>query len=166
MDDDIGEMDQFQKPAMLVTRWLDENPRYSETVAESLRPEIERIAVTVGKKLLVDLEQMGRRISDKYGDAIMDAVRGGLRSNLPPEVDQSELDEAEDPFEEVWDDTFYESSSDACSIFILKLLPYVLSSAIKFGEGLDYGMPWPVSDEIRDKLPNVEVPADDPPVAQ
>ena len=153
-DDDVGDVSQFAKPPVNVERYIDDvNPRYGEEIAEKLRPWVVKVAQADGELLIRNLVKVGRQISDATGDRIMAKVRESLVSQLPPDVDKSDLEaylqeEGAGEIGEFFDNDYYEAATDCCYFYIGALMQYIKGMQMGFAYGLDYGFPAPLSDHI------------------
>ena len=161
-DEDVGEIQQFSAPNISLERWLDEvvDFDYGERVAEGLKKQMIAFGVDAGRLFHHRMEEVGRQISDAYGEYIMKSVKKALRSNVPVGVDTSEFDAMDEADQsEFWDDSLFTAAGDASFYFIGAMMPYILSAIHPFANGMDYGFPMPISDEIKERTKAPEPPA-------
>ncbi len=155
-EEDVGDVSSFTKPPVNVERYIsDVNPKYGEEIAEKLRPWVVKIAQIDGDRIIKNLVKLGRQISNVTGDAIMERVRENLVSQLPPDVDRSDLEEylqeeGAGEIGEFFDNDYYEAATDCCYFYIGALMQYLKGMQMGIAYGLDYGFPAPLSDTIRE----------------
>jgi hypothetical protein len=155
-EDDVGDISKFEKPPVNVARYIDDvNPKYGEEIAEYLRPWVVQLAQKDGKAIIASIVKLGRQVSNVTGDAIMDKVRKALVSQLPADVDKSDLEEylreeGAGGVGEFFDNDFYEAATDCFYLYIGALMQYIKGLQMALAEGLDYGFPAPLSDHIRE----------------
>lgn len=155
-EEDVGDVSKFAKPPINVERYIsDVNPKYGEDIAKKLQPRVVSLAQADGDRIIKSIVKLGRQISDVTGDRIMEMVRENLVSQLPPDIDKSDLEEylqEEGPGEvgEFFDNNYYEATTDCCYFYIGALMQYLRGMQMGIAYGLDYGFPVPLSDTIRE----------------
>jgi len=168
MSDEFEDMESYDAPAITLDRFLSANPRYGERVAEGLKDTLTTMGTTAGKTLHEQIRRICFNIGNNYSDRVMGMATQALKDGLPPDVAatfQAEVKANGGDEEEVWDDTYFEATADAIHYFIEGFMPYVLSMPIIMGEALDYNMPMPISDEIREAYEKLRGKIPDPPTS-
>jgi hypothetical protein len=147
--DDFGDVVGFEKPTTSVERFLDQNPRYGEQVSTSLKALAEQMGKKAGLEIHGKLMNVGKDVSNRYGDALMATISQALVSNLPDYVDKTD---AAETIEE--DDVDMETTFEVMMYFAEAMMPYVASAPSPLSEGLDWGFPASFSDIFMEEYPN------------
>lgn len=151
MSDDLGDVGDFDTPPTTVERFLLQNPRYGEQIAETLKATCEATGKKVGQLIKKRIYNLGHELSDQYVDMIMKAADQALIANLPAYVDKSDIEILDE------DDCSMEAEANVVNYFVGAMMPYVISATADLADGLDWGLPFSIVELIRERYPNLPV---------
>jgi hypothetical protein len=154
--EDLGDVSEFETPPTNVERFLAQNPDYGNRVAAALEESCKAKGKEVGILIQTKLDKIGHDLSDRYGDMIMGSVTRALQSNLPANVDRSDIEILEE------DDCDMEATFDVMRAFWEGMKPYVVSAVAALSEGLDWGFPFSVAEAVREEFPAFPLTPEEP----